>query len=93
MSGRGFGKGIAILLATQIAAALPGEFWGISKTKGVGVFALALVVVLATVVFKLFSDRAQRRIPLVAAKRMITRRMYSEENYIPLKLSQQEAAI
>ena len=93
MSGRGFGKGVAILLATQIAAVLPREFWGISKSKGFGIFALALVVVLVTVVFKIFFDRAQRRIPLVAAKRMTTRRMHPEGNYIPLKLSQQEAAI
>jgi preprotein translocase subunit SecY len=93
MSGRGFGKGVAILLATQIAAVLPREFWGISKSRGFGIFALALVVVLGTVVFKVFFDRAQRRIPLVAAKRTTARRMYSAGNYIPLKLSQQEAAI
>ena len=96
MSGRGLGKGAAILLATQIAAVLPREFWAVSKSKGFGVFALALVVVLATMVFKIFFDRAQRRIPLQAATRMIAerRRMYSQSvNYIPLKLSQQEAAI
>ena len=94
ISDEGLGKGVAILLATQIAAVLPREFWGISKSKGFGVFTLALVVVLATVVFKAFFDGAQRHISWTAAKRPITRRMYSGvDTHIPLKVSQQETAI
>jgi preprotein translocase subunit SecY len=88
VDGHGFGDGAAILLATPIAAVLPGEFWEISKSKGFGVFAIALAVVLATVVFKVCFDRAQRKIP--AASYRLRASYYS---YLPLKLSQQETAI
>jgi len=95
VTGQGFGKGAGLLMATQIAAVLPSEFWAVSKRKGVAVFALALVVVLATVVFKLFFDRAERRIPLQNPKTVIAaaRRHQPFQNYVGLKLSQRETAI
>jgi preprotein translocase subunit SecY len=93
ISGRGLGRGVAILLATQIAAVLPGEFWQISKRQGLGIFALALVVALATVVFKVFFDGARRHIPWAAGPRRIRRMYAGPETYIPLKVSQQETAI
>jgi preprotein translocase subunit SecY len=93
MDGRGFGKGVAILLATQIIAVLPEEFWGISKSRGFGVFALALAVVLAAMIFKLFFDRVQRNIPVREAKRTTARQRGGYISYIPLKVNQQEAAL
>jgi preprotein translocase subunit SecY len=95
VTGQGFGKGAGLLMATQIAAVLPSEFWVVSKRKGVAVFALALVVVLATVVFKLFFDRAERHIPLRDAMTVTAaaRRRGWSGNYVGLKLSQRETAI
>jgi preprotein translocase subunit SecY len=94
ISDNGLGRGVAILLATQIASVLPKEFWEISKSKGFGVFTLALVVVLATVVFKIFLDGAQRRIRYVEGTTQTTRRLYpGTRTYIPLRVSQQETAI
>lgn len=94
VDGHGFGDGAAILLVIPIAAVLPGEFWGISKSKGFGVFALALAVVVATVVFKVCFDRAQRKIPAAPYSRpRDSRRRASYSPVLPLKLSQQETAI
>jgi preprotein translocase subunit SecY len=96
VTGQGFGKGAGLLMATQIAAVLPSEFWAVSKRKGIAVFALALVVVLATVVFKLFFDRAERRIPLTNSRTVTAaarRRGGWPETKVLLKLSQRETAI
>jgi preprotein translocase subunit SecY len=96
VDGHGFGDGAAILLVTPIAAVLPGEFWEIRKSKGFGVFALALAVVVATVVFKVCFDRAQRKIPTVPYSHpgaSSSRRGSSSSSSLPLKLSQQETAI
>jgi preprotein translocase subunit SecY len=90
----GFGDGATILLAAPVAAVLPGEFWGISKSKGFGVFALALAVVLATVLFKGYFDLARRKLP-VSSMRIPARRGHGLQYAaaLPFKLSQQDTAI
>ena len=53
------------------------------------VFTLVLLLGLAIVVFVVFVEQAQRRIPVQYAKRMIGRRMYGgSSTYIPMKVNQ-----
>ena len=94
ISDNGLGRGVAILLAT-IASVLPKEFWEISKSKGFGVFTLALVVVLATVVFEDLLRRGAAAYPLRCRddanyKAAISR---DPEILFQLRVSQQETAI
>jgi preprotein translocase subunit SecY len=93
IAGHGFGPGYPLLIATQIVVVVPGEFWDIARHKGVGVFVLALVVTLFTIVFKIFFDRAERHISLGPNKVTGRRRYGSAGPYLTLKLSQEDTAI
>lgn len=93
VDGHGFGDGASILLATPIAAVLPGEFWGISKSKGVGVFALALAAVLVTVVVKTRFDQATRKIPLYSMRMRAVPGDAPQSLDYPLKLSQKDTPV
>lgn len=93
VDGHGFGDGASILLAAPVAAVLPGEFWGISRSKGFGVFAVALAVVLATVVFKTRFDQAKREIPLYSMRRPAVRGDAPQSSTFLLKLSQKDTAV
>jgi preprotein translocase subunit SecY len=86
---RGVGNGMSVLIFTSIAARLPGEGWQIKTSKGWDKFALVIALVLLVIVFVVFIEQAQRRIPVQYAKRMIGRRMYGgTSTYIPLKVNQ-----
>ncbi|WP_446216950.1 preprotein translocase subunit SecY [Micromonospora sp. IBHARD004] len=86
---RGVGNGMSVLIFTSIAARLPSEGWKIKTTKGWGMFALVIVLVLLVITAVTFIEQAQRRIPVQYAKRMIGRRMYGgTSTYIPLKVNQ-----
>ena len=89
VTSRGVGNGMSLLMFTSIAARLPAEGSGILQAAGGVVFTLVLLLGLAIVVFVVFVEQAQRRIPVQYAKRMVGRRMYGgTSTYIPMKVNQ-----
>ncbi len=89
ITGKGVGNGMSLLMFTSIAARLPSQGSGIQQAAGGVVFTLVLLLGLAIVVFVVFVEQAQRRIPVQYAKRMIGRRMYGgSSTYIPMKVNQ-----
>jgi preprotein translocase subunit SecY len=89
ITGKGVGNGMSLLIFTSIAARLPSQGSAILQAAGGVVFTLVLLLGLAIVVFVVFVEQAQRRIPVQYAKRMIGRRMYGgSSTYIPMKVNQ-----
>jgi preprotein translocase subunit SecY len=90
---RGIGNGVSLIIFAGIAARIP---TGISNTISLLrsgelsfmtlLFVIALII--ATFAFIIFMERAQRRIPVHYAKRIIGRRMYGGQNtHLPLKIN------
>jgi preprotein translocase subunit SecY len=89
ITGKGVGNGMSLLIFTSIAARLPSQGSAILQAAGGVVFTLVLLLGLAIVVFVVFVEQGQRRIPVQYAKRMIGRRMYGgSSTYIPMKVNQ-----
>jgi preprotein translocase subunit SecY len=90
---RGVGNGISMIILAGIVAGLPGAVGGtiqqVSSGEMQGPFALLLIIiVLGTTAFVVFVERAQRRIAVNYAKRMVGRRMYAgQTNHLPFKLN------
>ena len=83
----GIGNGISIILFANIIAGLPSMF---SRLIGlnVGVIATVVVVMAALVVFIIFINDAERRIPIQYAKRVVGRKIYGGQNTnLPLKVA------
>jgi len=90
---RGIGNGISLIIFAGIVAGMPGaagtvaDFvrhgeWSIFRAVAM---ALLMVVVVAAIIFM---ERAQRRIQVAYAKRMVGRRMYSgQSSHLPLKIN------
>ncbi len=90
---RGIGNGISLIIFAGIVAGMPhaamtivdfvrhGE-WSIFSAVAI---ALVMVGVVAAIIYM---ERAQRRIPVTYAKRMVGRRMYSgQSSHLPLKIN------
>jgi preprotein translocase subunit SecY len=91
----GVGRGMSILIFTQIAARFPTSLWAIKLAnssgadKGWFMFLLVLAIGLLVMVGIIFMEQGQRRIPVQYAKRMVGRKMYGgTKTYIPLKVNQ-----
>jgi preprotein translocase subunit SecY len=86
---RGVGNGMSLLIFTSIAAALPSQGTAILQVAGGVVFTLVCLLGLAIVVFVVFVEQSQRRIPVQYAKRLVGRRMYGgTSTYLPIKVNQ-----
>ena len=95
---RGIGNGISLVIFAGIVARLPnalftlyeqalGDTTGTVGLSGYQVILLAVVVAI-TIAFICFFEKAQRRIPIQHAKRMVGRDAYSDQaSYLPLKLN------
>ena len=89
ITSKGVGNGMSLLNFTSIAAQLPSQGGRILQAAGGTVFTLVILLGLAIVVFVVYVEQSQRRIPVQYAKRMIGRRMYGgTSTYIPLKVNQ-----
>ncbi len=89
ITSRGVGNGMSLLIFTSIAAALPSQGTRILQVAGGVVFSLICLLGLAIVVFVVFVEQSQRRIPVQYAKRLIGRRMYGgTSTYLPIKVNQ-----
>ena len=89
ITARGIGNGMSLLIFTSIAARLPSQGSSILQVAGGVVFTLVCLLGLAIVVFVIFVEQSQRRIPVQYAKRLIGRRMYGgTSTYLPIKVNQ-----
>ncbi len=89
ITARGVGNGMSLLIFTSIAARLPSEGTRILQVAGGVVFSLVILLGIAIVVFVVFVEQSQRRIPVQYAKRLIGRRMYGgTSTYLPIKVNQ-----
>ncbi|MHB8218977.1 MAG: preprotein translocase subunit SecY [Acidimicrobiales bacterium] len=86
---RGIGQGMSILIFANVVASIPSGGKGIYEEGGVLKFGVMVAVSLVLLVFIVFMDQGQRRIPVTFAKRVVGRRMYGgQSTYIPLKVNQ-----
>ncbi|WP_018638459.1 preprotein translocase subunit SecY [Parafrankia elaeagni] len=89
ITARGVGNGMSLLIFTSIAAQLPSQGGRILQVAGGVVFGLVILLGLAILVFVVFVEQSQRRIPVQYAKRLIGRRMYGgTSTYLPIKVNQ-----
>ena len=82
----GIGNGISMILFANIVAGFPSIF---SQLLSMGWWAIAMVVMLvALLVFIIFINDAERRIPVQYAKRVVGRKVYGgQSTNLPIKVS------
>jgi preprotein translocase subunit SecY len=86
---RGIGQGMSILIFANVVAAIPSGGKAIYEEGGSLKFTIILVISIALLVFIVFMDQGQRRIPVTFAKRVVGRRSVGgATTYIPLKVNQ-----
>src|SRR5271156_1788396 len=73
---RGIGQGMSILIFANVVAAIPSGGKANYDEGGALKFFIILLVSLVLLVFIVFMDQGQRRIPVTFAKRVVGRRMY-----------------
>jgi len=93
ISQRGIGNGTSLIIFASIVSAFPdvvSSLWEQFQTgelSGGNLFGL-LVLAIAAVAFIVFFERAQRRIPIHHAKKVVGRKMYGASmQYLPLKIN------
>jgi len=90
---RGIGNGISLLIFAGIVANLPDALFLTAEQVRIGELkpvSLLIIVFLALLVTALivFFERAQRRIPITYAKRMVGRQMYGgQTSHLPLRVN------
>jgi preprotein translocase subunit SecY len=90
---RGIGNGISLIIFAGIVVGLPGAVAGTfgnirSGTMNVLTLVVLTVFMVAVIGFIVFMERAQRRIPVQYAKRVVGRKIYGGQNtYLPLRVN------
>ncbi len=90
---RGVGNGISLIIFAGIVVGLPGAIVqtisGLqSGTTSVLKMLILVVFMFGVVAFIVYMERAQRRIPVQYAKRVVGRRIYGGQNtYLPLRVN------
>ena len=93
ISERGVGNGISLIIFAGIVVglvpAILGTYQSIQQgTLSVIAVIILLVFMLAVVAFIVYMERAQRRIPVQYAKRVVGRRVYGgQSTYLPLRVN------
>ena len=93
ISERGIGNGISLIIFAGIVVGIPSaasELVNGIRTGEHGLFTVLflLAFMVAVVAFVVFMERAQRRIPVQYAKRVVGRRVYGGTNtYLPLRVN------
>jgi preprotein translocase subunit SecY len=93
ISERGIGNGISLIIFAGIVVNLPHAIFVTIdeiRTGQRNLFAILFLVVfmIAVVAFVVFMERAQRRIPVQYAKRVVGRKVYGGANtYLPLRVN------
>jgi preprotein translocase subunit SecY len=93
ISERGIGNGISLIIFAGIVVGLPSAVLttvGAIRTGERNIFGILflLVFMVAVTAFVVFMERAQRRIPVQYAKRVVGRKVYGGANtYLPLRVN------
>lgn len=90
----GIGNGISLILFANIVSRAPqllSSFWGYltnGKVTGPIIAIVSLIIGLAMVVFIVFMQDSERRLPIQYAKKVVGRKMYGgQSSTLPLKLT------
>jgi preprotein translocase subunit SecY len=90
---RGIGNGISLIIFAGIVARMPTALANTGQLVRTGelnfIFIILLILLMVAVVgFIVFVERAQRRIPVQYAKRVVGRRVYGgQSTHLPLKIN------
>lgn len=86
---KGVGNGISIILFAGIIAGIPSSVGSMIQNKSSNAELLIVaVLVLAAIMFVVFMNGSERRIPVQYAKRVVGRKMYGgQSSHIPLKVN------
>jgi preprotein translocase subunit SecY len=90
---RGIGNGISLIIFAGIVVGLPGAI--VSTITDMRTGSLSIITIVILVIFMVgvvaaivYMERAQRRIPIQYAKRVVGRRVYGgQSTYLPLRLN------
>jgi preprotein translocase subunit SecY len=86
---RGIGNGMSIIIFANVVAGIPAGGALILSQGGRLKFGIIVALTLVILVFVVFMEQGQRRIPVTFAKRVVGRRSYGgSSTYIPLKVNQ-----
>ena len=86
---RGVGNGMSILIFANVVAGIPAGGAAVLAQGGRLKFGVMVALTVVLLVFIVFMEQGQRRIPVTFAKRVVGRRMYGgSSTYIPLKVNQ-----
>ena len=87
----GIGNGISMILFANIIAGLPGMFGTMNLVLAPSewwIMAIICIVLLLLVIFIVYINDAERRIPIQYAKRVVGRKVYGGQNTnLPIKVS------
>lgn len=90
---KGIGNGISIILFAGIVSRIPSTLYGLYQyiNKGGAYYALvpiAFICLILMIMFIVWMDNAERRIPVQYAKRVVGRKMYGgQSTHIPIKVN------
>lgn len=86
---KGIGQGMSILIFTSICSGFLPQLWNIGWTNGQwGHFAIVTGTLVVVLIFVVYVELMQRRIPVQYTRRMIGRKMYGgTSTYLPLKVN------
>lgn len=90
---RGIGNGISLLIFAGIVARMPSSLfltWEKLKSGDITAFTVLMIVliVFSAIALICFFERAQRRIPIQYAKRLVGRQVYAgQSSFLPLKVN------
>jgi preprotein translocase subunit SecY len=93
INAKGIGNGISMILFAGIVSRMPTTLTGIYQYFSQGglyyLYApLALAIMILSVVFIVWMDNSERRIPVQYAKRVVGRKMYGGQNtHMPIKVN------
>ncbi len=88
ITNRGVGNGMSLIIFSSVVSGLPGAFSAV-YAAGLWQLGIFLAFFIVMLIFIVFVNEGQRRIPVQFAKRVVGRRMYSgQSTYIPLKVNQ-----
>jgi preprotein translocase subunit SecY len=93
ISERGIGNGISLIIFAGIVVGLPGATYDTLRQMQTGTMSILKVIGLSAfmvvvVAFIVYMERAQRRIPVQYAKRIVGRRQFGgQSTYLPLRVN------
>ncbi len=86
---RGIGNGMSLIIFASVVSALPGTGSQVKAAGGWGGIAFVIAMTIVMLLFVVFIEQGQRRIPVQFAKRVVGRKQFGgQSTYIPLKVNQ-----